>query len=267
MRIGQLVELAAAGLRNQVVGGNLASLTMAARPRRMANYVAECLFLYKSITGSRGLPQKNVFEILPPGDTAPVVFGSLDGGTWFFESPSYVTDLVSLCLLCRALRPKTIFEIGTLTGYTAYHMALNAPEAAVFTLDLPRGGAEAPKLGTTAVDGQHIGRSLAAERLAFDGTPEAGRVTRLFGDSATFDYGPYERKVDLFFIDGAHSYEYVRSDTLHAVRCVRPGGVIAWHDFGRAGVNGVSRWLIEFAGQGHDVYSVPGGSLAFAVMR
>jgi hypothetical protein len=72
--------------------------------------------------------------------------------------------------------------------------------------------------------------------------------------------------VDLFFIDGAHSYEYVRQDTLNALKCCRKGGVIAWHDFGRSGVNGVSRWICELA-QEHKVYSVPGSSLAFMVVR
>jgi hypothetical protein len=93
----------------------------------------------------------------------------------------------------------------------------------------------------------------------------ARKVQPLFGDSATFNYSPYYGRIDLFFVDGSHSYEYVRSDTLNAMKCCRPGGVIAWHDFGRVGVNGVSRWLLEFSKQ-HPVYSVPGGSIAFCVI-
>jgi hypothetical protein len=93
----------------------------------------------------------------------------------------------------------------------------------------------------------------------------ASKIQPLFGDSASFDYSPFIDRIDLFFIDGAHSYEYVRSDTLNALKCCRPGGVIAWHDFGRAGVNGVSRWLVEFSKQ-YPVFAVPGGSLAFCVL-
>jgi Methyltransferase domain len=103
------------------------------------------------------------------------------------------------------------------------------------------------------------------KRYVWEAMDIAGKVQPLFGDSAKFDYSPYHGRVDLFFIDGAHSYEYVRSDTLNAMKCSRPGSVIAWHDFGRAGVNGVARWLMEFSKQ-HQVYSVPGGSLAFCVL-
>jgi hypothetical protein len=88
----------------------------------------------------------------------------------------------------------------------------------------------------------------------------------LFGDSASFDFSPFAGAVDLFFIDGAHSYEYVRSDTLRALQCVRPGGVIAWHDFGRTGVNGVSRWLLEMHSRQWPVCAAPGGSLAYMIV-
>jgi hypothetical protein len=64
-------------------------------------------------------------------------------------------------------------------------------------------------------------------------------------------------------VDGAHSYEYVTSDTRNALACVRAGGVIAWHDFGRSGVNGVTRALRELTETGRQIYAVPGGSLAF----
>jgi hypothetical protein len=88
----------------------------------------------------------------------------------------------------------------------------------------------------------------------------------LFGDSAAFDFSPFHGAIDFFFIDGAHSYEYVRSDTLNALRCCHAGSVIAWHDFGRVVVDGVAKWVREFA-RDREVYSVPGGSLAFTVLQ
>ena len=119
-----------------------------------------------------------------------------------------------------------------------------------------------PALPTTIVDDRNIRDQRGVDRCFFDGTSVSGKIQRLFGDSATFDYASFEARVDLFFIDGAHSYEYVRSDTLNALRCCRPGSVIAWHDFGRFGVNGVTRWLRELS-RSRAVYCVPGGSLAF----
>jgi predicted O-methyltransferase YrrM len=99
----------------------------------------------------------------------------------------------------------------------------------------------------------------------FAGTPQEKKIRLLFGDSAEFDFSPYQQNIDLFFIDGAHSYDYVRSDSERALRCVYPGGVIAWHDFGRVGLNEVSRYILELS-QSLQIYSVPGGSLAFAVV-
>jgi predicted O-methyltransferase YrrM len=116
------------------------------------------------------------------------------------------------------------------------------------------------------MDDAHIDGAVSTSEYLFRDYDQRDRIELLFGDSAMFDFAPWHGTIDLFFIDGAHSYDYVRSDTLNAVRCVRPGGVIAWHDFGRTGLNGVSRWLTEWRRQGHEVFATPGGSLAFAVM-
>lgn len=189
------------------------------------------------------------------------------GGTWFHAIASYAVDIVSLCLITRIVQPNVVFEIGTLHGYTALHFALNTPDdAEIFTLDLPRGHAGPLQLATTIVDDQHIRSSVMTKRYVFDGYPEARKIRCLFGDSATFDFSPFYNRVGLFFIDGAHSYEYVRSDTLNALKCCPPGAVIAWHDFGRLGVNGVTRWLATLAPH-YDIVATPGGSLAYLIVK
>ena len=262
-----LVRSAFVAARAGLMGGSVASLRHITRPRQLLHVWSETLFLQATINGSRGLPQKNVHEVLACADVEPVRLGGLARNrTWLHSVSSYATDIVSLCLLARALRPRRVFEIGTLDGYTAWHFALNAPESCeVFTLDLPKQPKQ-PALRTTWMDDRHIEHSVALDTYLFDGTPEAARIKPLFGDSATFDYTPYHDSVDLFFVDGAHSYEYVRSDTQHALACCRRGGVIAWHDYGRFGLNGVSRWLHELNAQtGHAIQCVPGGSLAFMV--
>lgn len=261
------LRTALAAGRIALTSANLSSLSLAKNPRKLHSYLAESAFLYAAYNGKRGLPEKNVFEVLSgPADLDIRLANLVPDGTWFEHSAPLSQDIVSLCLLARLLRPSRVFEIGTLNGYTAQHFALNSPDHAnVYTLDLPRERKVAPTLTTSLVDREYINIHRDCRTYCFEGTAAEPKIVILEGDSATFDYTPFHGTIDLFFVDGAHTYEYVRSDTMNALRCVRPGGVIAWHDFGRAGTNGVRRFLLQL-GRRRTIYCVPGGSLAFTVV-
>jgi hypothetical protein len=263
-----LVEAGLVGVRNLLAGTSLASLSLAGSPRRMIQYVADSLFLHRAMSGRRKVPQKNIVDVLSSGGTQSVRLGALDTDQgWFWPQAFYTQDIVSLCLICQIVQPRVVFEIGTFRGYTAYHFALNTPdEARIVTLDLPRGAGVRAKLPVTIVDRIHIGERAKADGYCFDGTPEAAKITCLEGDSAMFDFTPYRGHVDFFFVDGAHSYDYVRSDTLNAIACCHSGSVIAWHDYGKASLPGLSRWL-DACAKRWPVYSIPGGSVAFMVVE
>jgi hypothetical protein len=260
IRVGRLV------VRNVILGANISSLSMVYKPTDMVYYVSECLYLYKTLNSKRGIQQRQVYEVLPAKNVEKIKLGNFNFGTWFWHSP-FAVDIVNLCLICQIIDPKIVFEIGTLTGYTAFHFALNTcDDSKIFTLDLPKGESIASKIDVNVCDQALVRHARDAERYAFENSDAASKVACLFGDSTTFDFSPFHGKVDLFFVDGAHSYKYVRSDTLNALKCCHPGSVIAWHDFGRVGVNDVSRWLLEFANE-HVIYCTPGGSLAFMVVK
>jgi len=253
-------------LRNVALSMSLIKIPLLLKPKQLVLYVQSELFLLKTFWGKRKLPQKNAFEVLGVRDRTAGLRLDMPN-KWLGIDTSYLKDLVTLCWICRRLEAGTIFEIGTLDGFTAYHFALNtSPSAVIYSLDLPRDRGPAPGLNLTYLDELHIEYYRSIRETVDVGTPEQDRIVRLYGDSAKFDFSPYHGRVDLFFIDGAHSYDYVRSDTLNALKCVRPGGVIAWHDYGRAGVNGVSRWLHELAGR-YEIFSVPGSSLAYMVVK
>lgn len=267
MMLAQILSIGAIAVKNFLLGGNLVSMRWLTQPIKMLEYNAETIFLFKALANERGLPQRNVFDVLPAKENMDITLGALHSeSTWFSKVASYSQDISSLCLLSRILEPKLVFEIGTGKGYTTLHFALNTPDdSRIITLDLPRNHAHTPALKTTAMDDLQMGLYKNVADYLFQGQPVAHKITCLHGDSAAFDFTPYRGKVDLFFIDGAHSYEYVRSDTSKALECCHPGSVIAWHDFGRAGLNGVSRWLQEFS-QTHKVYVIPGGALAYMVV-
>lgn len=146
-----------------------------------------------------------------------------------------------LAALCRATGAKTFFEIGTNRGRTAWTVARNNPQIEVHTLDLA-----APDASTTFAlndsDRGFFGDEWASGE-AFHGTPEQDRIHAVFGDSATFDYTPYAGRMDVVFVDGAHSYDYVRSDTENALRMLSPTGVLAWDDY--PGIPGVYQLIDE----------------------
>src|SRR5207248_10166359 len=113
---------------------------------------------------------------------------------------------------------------------TTLHLALNtAPDAAIYTLDLASDSNTS--LPVSATDRRVM--EQRSNSCLFSLRPEARKIHRLYGDSAKFDFSPYAGTIDLFFIDGSHSYEYVKSDTLNALKCCRKGGAIVWHDYGR----------------------------------
>ena len=52
-------------------------------------------------------------------------------------------------------------------------------------------------------------------------------------------------QIDFAFIDGDHTYPFVKSDTAKAFEMLKPGGVVLWHDFA-AKSPGVVQFAAEF---------------------
>jgi len=269
MSFGQFIRATAIVLRNLFWGVNLISLSLLIKPRKMIAYVSTSLFVYKALNAKRGLPERSIYQALHSGDVETIKLGNLKGKTAFGRNTAQAADIVSLCLICQIVKPKIVFEIGTLNGYSTLHFALNtANDSKIYTLDLPKRSATQPVLGVSLSDKANIAASLRSDKYYFDNSDVASRIECLYGDSAKFNFSPFHGQVDFFFIDGAHSYEYVRSDTLNALKCCHQGSVIAWHDFGRVGLyQDVTKWLLELSRTSHDVFAIPGGSLAFMVVR
>ena len=183
----------------------------------------------------------SVFDLFEGASRASVVLKDLRlrYGTMSYE------EIYVVALIVKCMQPKTIFEFGTFDGMTTLQMAVNSPdEARIYTLNLPSGHVETKyPIGTSEMDLRLP--SVVPSGSKFRDTPEATKMTQLYGDSAVFDYTPYYGQMDLILIDASHEYDYVKNDTEQAIKMLRKQGVILWHDYPRA--PGVARYVDEIA--------------------
>jgi predicted O-methyltransferase YrrM len=174
-------------------------------------------------------------------------------------------ELLAITALVKDKNCNTIFEIGTYDGRTTRAMALNLSTSSgkIYTLNLPPENSSAV-LQTGIVDLQLATKVISGDR--FLNTPQEKNIEQVWGDSAIFDFSPYYQKVDLVFIDGAHSKAYVANDTAQALKMIKPsGGWVIWHD---APYFGVVKFLKSWAPkQTGPVYFIKGTSLAVAFVK
>jgi hypothetical protein len=154
-------------------------------------------------------------------DDLPGVSETLITG-WPVRLDAQIVAAIALNLKCR-----TFFEFGTFRGRTTWTVAHNNPTIRAFTLDLP--SPAAVKGAAFEVTDPYLFEEWRRGE-AIHGTPEADRITLLTGDSARFNFAPYLNEMDLVYVDGSHSYSYVRSDTEAALGLLSTSGTIIWDD-------------------------------------
>jgi predicted O-methyltransferase YrrM len=183
------------------------------------------------------LPQVAVEDLLPEA-------GEMRADFVFFpkaKASVSLLEFIALVLLLKRTDARSIFEFGTYKGVSITQLALNAPNARIFTLDLPEHST------STAYDIRFQKDAVIAREMGKGGLvpPDVRpRITFLKCDSAIFDETPYREQIDFVFVDGAHNMDYVRNDSEKGWRMLRPGGIMVWHDFVPADPD-VVRYLLQ----------------------
>jgi predicted O-methyltransferase YrrM len=169
-----------------------------------------------------------------------------------------VLEWTCLVLLLKKARAKSVFEFGTYKGVSIAQLALNLDQAAeIRTLDLPD---KSTDIQFAIPDPDELQIAQEGGKGSLIPTELRPRIQFLKQDSAKFDEGSLAGKVDFVFVDGAHSYDYVKSDSAKGWRMLRSGGIIAWHDC-RKDDPDVVRCLLE---SNYKPARIVGTSLAFA---
>lgn len=141
---------------------------------------------------------------------------------------AFKNDIDVILKLGKSIQAQSIFEFGTWLGKTTRILALNFEQ--IYTLDCPREYAIEHGL-------DNFGQLHEMPDLASIGyvCKEMDNVQQFIGDSANIDVirnfrNTINKQVDLTFIDGRHTYEYVLSDTFTAIGITRHKGLLVWHD-------------------------------------
>jgi hypothetical protein len=160
-------------------------------------------------------------------------------------------ELVHVLSVARFNGAKIILEIGTFDGFTALNLAANiGPQGKVHTVDLP----PAPERNNP--DNPYAPYEVGSQ---FKGEPEALKIEQLWADSTKADWRTFGGPFDMIFIDGSHDYRDVITDSGNALRHLRPGGTVFWHDYGH--FLGVSMAVDELA-RDHPIAVIKGTRVA-----
>ena len=138
-----------------------------------------------------------------------------------------VRDAEALGLVARNAGASTLLEIGTAEGHSTALMAMNAPRATVYTVNIPPGevlSGAGGVLTTIAIELEKIGSYYRGRSLT--------NVKQIYANTATWT--PEIGLIDVAFIDGCHDADFVYNDTVKALGSMKEGGFVVWHDFNPA---------------------------------
>lgn len=142
-----------------------------------------------------------------------------------------------------ALDAKIVVEVGCLWGRSTKALALGTHNGSfnrgkVFAIDTWQGSPDEPPDAQTNIDPPGVAftkfcRNLGAEiaegivyPTTMDSTAGAQHLKQL----------GYTGKIDMLFLDGSHSYDYVRQDLVAWLPLIRRGGLVCGHNIDHEGV-------------------------------
>jgi hypothetical protein len=163
----------------------------------------------------------------------------------------------------RTLPPNsTGAEIGVFQGDFSREILQHARPAKLHLVDLFAG-----HIISGDVDGRDMRlQDMAAIRPTLDALSPVVRTHQ--ADSVAWLQAQPEASLDWVYIDTSHTYEHTAAELAAALRPVRPGGIIAGHDFSRAH-EGVIQAVIEFVRDHQSKIEIFDGDLlpSFAIHR
>ncbi|WP_267405111.1 class I SAM-dependent methyltransferase [Chryseobacterium sp. GM_Chr_2] len=134
----------------------------------------------------------------------------------FLDGASLPTDLALLKTLAKG--KKSYFEIGTWRGESVWNVAKVIDDCT--TLNLSK-----EEIIALGIDKKYAELHGIVSR-------KNPSILHLEGNSKAFDFKGLDKKYDLIFIDGDHSYEMVKNDTKKVFgNLIHENSIVVWHDY------------------------------------
>lgn len=138
-----------------------------------------------------------------------------------------IHDAECLGTVVRNANPAVCLEIGTAEGHATALMAANAPQARIYTVNIP------PEEIERGEGGKHTTVAFSRERIGcYYRERGLTNVEQIFANTARWE--PNIGTIDVAFVDGCHDSDFVYNDTRKILKHTRPGSFILWHDFNLA---------------------------------
>ncbi len=180
-------------------------------------------YLLNLVLNEQGVQQNKFKEKYPDISALPQIkLQDLDDNfessveSFLLDGSSLPTDLALLKTLAKG--KKSYFEIGTWRGESIWNVAKNIEDCTTLNLG----------------DEEMKAMNLPEKYIELHGflSKKNPKILHLKGNTLTFDFQNLQKKYDLIFIDGDHSYEMVKHDTQKVFQhLIHENSVVVWHDY------------------------------------
>ena len=138
--------------------------------------------------------------------------------TFILDGGSLITDLQLLSTFASKKDVNSYLEIGTWRGESVYNVAKYVDDCTTINLSVE----EMKEMGLSPEYAEQHG-ILSAKNP---------KILHLGANTKTFDFASLNKKYDLVFIDGEHSYEMVLNDTQKVFEhLLHDNSIVVWHDY------------------------------------